>query len=311
MTSLSALSRAGASTRPRWARHAVGILVLGGLGGVVSCGEASRQPDGPLAILPLQAVFTRSDSVELRTEERDPVGQVASVVRWGEAIAIADAYQRNVKVFDGTGALRRTIGRVGDGPGEFRSPASLGVLTDGRLAVVDEGRGMLSLFDTSGTFHRSVRLPGIGSGPITMLRDGGRFVMPASLRTDSAWAVDGLYVVDTAGVITDTLGHVERPMRPMQGSINYLSATAVGRSVAWIPMRDNTLHVRHADGRREGPMRVGEAVYRPVAWPDRPLGAGEKALQWMRSQMWAAGISALDSAHVLVRLSTGGEGASA
>ena len=58
-----------------------------------------------------------------------------------------------IKVFDRSGAFVRTIGREGDGPGEYRSPI-LGVHGP-HLVVQDPRLARLTVYDTSGTLLRS------------------------------------------------------------------------------------------------------------------------------------------------------------
>ncbi len=66
---------------------------------------------------------------------------------------VADQSPTVIKVFDRGGRLIRTIGRDGDGPGEFRSPI-LGIHGTS-LVVFDPRLARLSVFDTAGTFLRS------------------------------------------------------------------------------------------------------------------------------------------------------------
>ena len=71
-----------------------------------------------------------------------------------------------VRVFDPTGQLIRTLGRLGDGPGEFDSPASAGYVAD-RIWVRDVGRGY-QLFDA-----RTYALVGaVAMGPTSGSRPG-------------------------------------------------------------------------------------------------------------------------------------------
>ena len=62
-----------------------------------------------------------------------------------------------IVVFDSTGGFLRHFGSAGEGPGEFRSPASYAVLRDGTTVVADLGHRAYHLFDASGEFLRMVR----------------------------------------------------------------------------------------------------------------------------------------------------------
>ena len=62
-----------------------------------------------------------------------------------------------IVVFDSTGGFLRHFGSAGEGPGEFRSPATYTVLRDGTTIVADLGHRAYHLFDASGQFLRMVR----------------------------------------------------------------------------------------------------------------------------------------------------------
>ena len=62
-----------------------------------------------------------------------------------------------IVVFDSTGQFLRTIGSVGDGPGEFRRPVLLNVM-DSVLEVFDEGQQRTSYFSDDGNLISIVTL---------------------------------------------------------------------------------------------------------------------------------------------------------
>lgn len=72
-------------------------------------------------------------------------------------IYICDFQDMQIKVFDPDGRLSRTIGRKGDGPGEFQSIGEIALLPDDRLLVLDWEAHRISLFDTEGKFVNSHR----------------------------------------------------------------------------------------------------------------------------------------------------------
>lgn len=67
-------------------------------------------------------------------------------------IHILDAGNRRVLIFDRNGELVRAVGGPGDGPGEFRFPASLHLDASGTMTVHDFGHRSLLRFDSSGVF---------------------------------------------------------------------------------------------------------------------------------------------------------------
>lgn len=68
-------------------------------------------------------------------------------------IYVSDGY-RNARIhqFNGTGALVRSWGEPGSGPGQFNLPHSVRVASDGRVLVADRENDRLQVFDSSGGF---------------------------------------------------------------------------------------------------------------------------------------------------------------
>lgn len=77
---------------------------------------------------------------------------------------VLDAAAKHIVVFDSTGALLRTMGREGGGPGEMRWPITLVVAPDGRAAAFDIGKGGLVWFGREGAILDPVPLQGLYSG---------------------------------------------------------------------------------------------------------------------------------------------------
>lgn len=99
-----------------------------------------------------------------------------AVARDGMAYApqVADG---TVLMFDASGAYRKTIGRRGEGPGEFVRPTRAGMVGD-TLWVSDQAQRRVSFFQQNGTFIRSqmvtfnIRDPFLPNQPATLLTDG-------------------------------------------------------------------------------------------------------------------------------------------
>lgn len=79
------------------------------------------------------------------------------VVGPNENIYITDVQDMAIKVFDPNGKYKLTIGRLGQGPGEFQSVGHQSFLPDGRFLVMDSGQKRTSLFDSSGEFLESFK----------------------------------------------------------------------------------------------------------------------------------------------------------
>ena len=63
-----------------------------------------------------------------------------------------------VAVVDRSGGLVRTLGRRGEGPGEFSGPDDIYVWRDGAVVVADRSRGSYVVFASDGSFDRQVNM---------------------------------------------------------------------------------------------------------------------------------------------------------
>ncbi len=70
-------------------------------------------------------------------------------------VYVSDAKENNIKVFDAAGAYLKTIGRLGQGPGEFNYPTEIEFVR-GRLYVRELWNHRVSVFDAEGVFIKSV-----------------------------------------------------------------------------------------------------------------------------------------------------------
>ena len=100
---------------------------------------------------------------------------------------VLDAGNKRVLVFDSTGALLRTIGRQGAGPGEFENPAALFITSDGSVHVVDAGHQAISRFDSAGAFTGRLPLPHQFAGGVVR-PDETAIVYPARVRAPDSGA---------------------------------------------------------------------------------------------------------------------------
>ena len=98
-------------------------------------------------------------------------------------IVVLDAGNKHVRVFSESGDFVRTIGREGEGPGEFRLPASLSIDSAGTITVHDFGHRALLHFDSSGTYRDQIAVPASVFGP--MRADGDAYVFATRRRERS------------------------------------------------------------------------------------------------------------------------------
>ncbi|HET7603381.1 MAG TPA: 6-bladed beta-propeller, partial [Gemmatimonadales bacterium] len=94
---------------------------------------------------------------------------------WGR-VYVADQSPVVIKVYDSAGAFVRTIGREGEGPGEFR--VAFIAVRGNRLMVHDPQLQRTTLFDTSGALVRSFHSVGIVWADRVALDAAQRAVLP-------------------------------------------------------------------------------------------------------------------------------------
>jgi hypothetical protein len=80
----------------------------------------------------------------------DDLGRVY-VLDWGDM---------HVKVYEPDGRFLRTIGRNGQGPGEFTTPAFMALMTDGRICLLDGGQHRVSFLSNEGQYLSSFPFEG-------------------------------------------------------------------------------------------------------------------------------------------------------
>ncbi|MDH4270648.1 MAG: NHL repeat-containing protein [Candidatus Aminicenantes bacterium] len=88
------------------------------------------------------------------------------------SIYVLDSGNQRIQVFGLDGRFARTIGRRGQGPGEFAGPNSIDIDGEGRLHVLDNPQKRIQIFSTNGQViktiltskHRIDRMRLLGSG---------------------------------------------------------------------------------------------------------------------------------------------------
>ncbi|MDX2198650.1 MAG: cytochrome c3 family protein [Phycisphaerae bacterium] len=134
----------------------------------------------------------------LRAFELGAGARPVDAVRVHGEIWITDAARHTVEIFDGSSGVRlRTLGKRGDGRGEFGMP--LGIAADSRafVYVVDMLNARVQVFDSSGTWKRQIGGPGARVGAfgrpkdVVVGPDGVIFVSDAATQRIHAFDADG------------------------------------------------------------------------------------------------------------------------
>lgn len=100
-------------------------------------------------------------------EEPYQLNRVFNALRLPDGrILVGNSGSGEIRVFDSTGTFVRSIGRRGNGPGEFAEFSTVQAVRapDGSLAAYDGGNLRLHYFDSSGTYLRTVRIASTAEG---------------------------------------------------------------------------------------------------------------------------------------------------
>ncbi|MGD8496553.1 MAG: 6-bladed beta-propeller [Gemmatimonadales bacterium] len=170
--------------------------------------------------------------------------------RRGQRIYVLDEAAPRVLVFDFDGALVGELGREGQGPGEYVDPVGLAVDREGRVHVIDPGRGSIHVWSAEGEYLDSREMAAGYWGPGFAITPDGP-IYTTSGEIDDGVMTDAL-VRTSAGI--DTLHTVATHWQTLEmpcGSVPvpqvfYLSnvwAAADGRiAVADVPRYQIDLH---------------------------------------------------------------------
>jgi hypothetical protein len=183
------------------------LLPLAACGGEAAAGAlATRADSAGITIVTNEAASRREgDGWQLDPEPVLQIGPRADAdpkydllrIRGGTLlpdgrIVVLTAGTHEVRIYDAQGEWLLTMGRTGDGPGEFRTPAAL-FLTGDTLFVPDGIASRLNLFLTDGTV-----LP---SRPFVSSESGSR-ITPSGRFADGTWVgVAGIRISAGAGAL--------------------------------------------------------------------------------------------------------------
>ncbi len=182
------------------------------VGGIVRVTNTGTAPEWQLT--PVVSIGPKSLSDTGAPEE---FGRVNSATLGpDEAVFVADGFNDEVRVFGLDGVHRRTFGRNGDGPGEFRSLYSVAWMGD-RLLTLDPGLGRIGEFSAEGEWLGQQRVEGSYSGSpagIRFMPVGSDEFYRLGLRLDPT-GVESLFVGhDSRGETGDTLSWLQPPPGP-------------------------------------------------------------------------------------------------
>lgn len=237
-------------------------------------------------------LFTSASRTHLQAPDDDPVGSVADIIHWGDRLAIADGLGKNVKVFGGNGSLVMTLGRAGDGPGEFRDPMALGVLGDGRLAVLDRRRVEVSFFNEDGSFDGAISVGSAAPAGMRPIRGGSALLVSSRvMEREGAVSPYSLHVFDLGGDRRDSFGARPDPVgRPETPFLSLIMDVVQDSIVMWGVHSRPEIHVATLGGEAMRTIRL-QGIRTPD-WDEAPNEQGnvEALFQWSTNHEWLVAI---------------------
>jgi sugar lactone lactonase YvrE len=91
----------------------------------------------------------------------------------GGAIYVLDTGNQRIQVFGSDGRYLRTIGRRGQGPGEFQSPSSITLDHQGNIYVLDDAQMRIQVVTPEGKVAKTLPVTTLGLDRVRLLGSGG------------------------------------------------------------------------------------------------------------------------------------------
>jgi hypothetical protein len=160
--------------------------------------EVIANPDAPL-LGDARGVVSEQWALQGPTWENPSVVHAASGL-----VVVVDPQADRVHLVSRTGEMLGSVGRSGDGPGEFRG-LSDAVLDGDRLVVFDRGRRGIEYLSLDGAYRSSLRIDGSPWGGF--LLGNGELLVKGDFRTDPRESTLGTWIR-----VAD--GHAPTPFTP-------------------------------------------------------------------------------------------------
>ena len=141
-------------------KAAAAIVASVALAAGAAAARAQEVIELPAEDRPLVAEFRELHRVgSLSGEEWEQFGNVRRVgFDAAGRLYVFDNRSDRIVVVGPDGGYLHTMGRAGEGPGEFRRPDGLAVMRDGRVVITDRGHRAYHIFGADGRFERMVRM---------------------------------------------------------------------------------------------------------------------------------------------------------
>lgn len=243
-------------------------------------------------------MFELEDTLLLEQSDDLPIVRVSGLdVSSAGQLLLSDAAEGNVRLFDSTGKLQRTIGAKGSGPGEFQIPFAPRFGPDGRIHVPDAKLGRISVFSPAGVFERHVPSTTVGTISDFEVLPGGEYLV-AGFQPGKSRNV--LFRLDASGALkteflplAEIVPTGERDAPQWRAVRRPSVAVRDGRAFVVEAVSDSLWSVELQTGRTESE-QLHVPDYQQPTLPGKQPRTGPEVLNWSRSILTAATVLTTD-----------------
>jgi hypothetical protein len=169
-------------------------------------------------------------------------------------IYILDEQAANIKVFDQNGKFLKTMGRKGQGPGEFGLPISLAITPDQHILVNEMGQRKLLFLDREGHFLKQISIADMFLFLGPMISTDGHLIAMHTVPGEKPQSFLKKFSPDLEPILTFASAYMERP--PVADMFVALHLTRLlwtltpDDKIIWADIKnpDYVLHVQDLDG---------------------------------------------------------------
>lgn len=234
---------------------------------MVACLSACERvaPPPPAATITVEPVVTLGGESELSDRAALPAA-VRALESGGYVVSVepsSGAAEGLPRIYGADGQLQFSVGRLGDGPGEYRTPIVWSTLPGDSLLVADEMRSTVAIVDPHGNLVRRLAIP-VGIRQIIVTIDQ-TFVGNAPYNRDGNESIP-LMRLDRAGNLASSFGGDSVGCGQFCGVLGSRRLVADAHGGVWAAHQAKAYVVEHYDraGRRTKQFKLSPEWFVPM-----------------------------------------------